>query len=192
MVVSTDDDNDTGIESLKDCEVTNDDSTRLFRVEENRDFSYLVDVLTEAGFHGRNQDICSDQWQFPEIQIDPSVFDKLEKKYGEKISWKRSARRPLFDQINSGLMELFRPCFMWAKPVARRLSHRQNSKEIEEQLCKLLVSYEKEAIKNSSEKLFGKDDGWLFLGYDVEVICKDIVNLFIDELAAEIVSIESF
>ncbi|MBA0808942.1 hypothetical protein Gohar_024641 [Gossypium harknessii] len=195
MVVSTDDDNDKGIESLKDCEVIDDDSARLFRVEENRDFSYLVDVLTEEGFRGRNQDICSDQWQFPEIQIGPSVFDKLERKYGEQISWNRSARRLLFDRINSGLIELFRPCFgepMWAKPVARRLSHRQNLKEIEEQLYKLLVSHEKEAIKNSSEKLFGKDDGWLFLGYDVEVICKDIVNLFIDELAAEIVSLESF
>ncbi|TYJ36674.1 hypothetical protein E1A91_A05G323300v1 [Gossypium mustelinum] len=146
MVVSSDDDNDTGIVSLKDCEVIDDDSARWFRVEENRDFSYLVDVLTEAGFRG------------------PSVFDKLEKKYGEQISWNRSARRLLFDQINSGLIELFRPCFgepMWAKPVARRLSHRQNLKEIEEQLYKLLVCHDKEAIKNSSEKLFRKDDGWI-------------------------------
>ena len=58
MVVSSDDDDDdAGAEEefLENCEV-NEDLTRLFGVEESKDFFYLVDVLTEAGFH-RNQDI---------------------------------------------------------------------------------------------------------------------------------------
>ena len=201
MVVSSDDDDDdgdadadAGEESPEDCEV-NEDLIRLFGVEERRDFSYLVDVLTEAGFHSRNQDIAFGGWHSPEIPISSSVFETLEKKYGEQISWKRSARRLLFDRINSGLMEIFQPCFgepMWAKPVAKRLSYRQNLKEIEEELYMFLVSQEKEARKDSSEKVLGKDDGWLFLGYDVEVIGREIENSLIDELAAEIVSLESF
>ncbi|XWS75043.1 hypothetical protein CRYUN_Cryun01aG0051200 [Craigia yunnanensis] len=196
MVVSSDDDDDdadAGEESLEDCEV-NKDLTRLFGVEESRDFSYLVDVLTEAGFHSRNQDIGFGGWHSPEIPISSSVFETLEK-YGEQISWKRSARRLLFDRINSGLMENFQPRLgepMWAKPVARRLSYRQNLREIEEELYMFLVSQEKEARKDSSEKVLGKDDGWLFLGYDFEVICREIENSLIDELAAEIVSLESF
>ncbi|XWS07834.1 hypothetical protein CRYUN_Cryun41cG0026700 [Craigia yunnanensis] len=196
MVVSSDDDDDanTGEESLEDCEV-NEDLTRLFGVEESRDFSYLVDVLIEAGFHSRNQDIGFDGWYSPEIPISPSAFETLEKKYGEQISWQRSARRLLFNRINSGLVEILQPCLgepMWAKPVARRLSYWQNLKEIEKELYMFLVSQEKEARKDSSEKVLGNDDGWLFLGYDVEVIGREIENLLIDELAAEIVSLESF
>ncbi|XWS66070.1 hypothetical protein CRYUN_Cryun05aG0168600 [Craigia yunnanensis] len=77
MVVSSDTDGDAGEESLEDCEV-NEDLTRLFGVEENRDFSYLVDVLTEAGFHSRNQDTGFDGWHSLEIPISPSVFETLE------------------------------------------------------------------------------------------------------------------
>ncbi|XP_022765238.1 uncharacterized protein LOC111310244 [Durio zibethinus] len=194
MVVSSDDEDDKGEESLEDCEV-NGDSTRLFGVEESRDFSYSVDVLTEAGFNSRNQDIGFDGWHSPEIPISPSVFETLEKKYGEQISWRRSARRLLFDRINSGLMEILQPCLgepMWAKPVSRRLGYRLNLKEIEEELYMLSVSQEKEAEKESSEKVLGKDDGWLFLGCDIEVIGREIESSLIDELAAEIVSLESF
>ncbi|XWS56521.1 hypothetical protein CRYUN_Cryun09bG0092300 [Craigia yunnanensis] len=193
MVVSSDDD-DAGEESLENCDV-NEDLTRLFGVEERKDFSYLVDVLTEAGFP-RKQDIGFDGWHSPEIPISPSVFETLEKKYdGEQISWKRSARRLLFDRINSGLMEIFQPCLgepMCATPVTRRLNYRQNLEEIEKELYMLLVSLEKEARKDSSEKVLGKDDGWLFLGYDIEVIGREIENSLIDELAEEIVSLESF
>ncbi|XVE99462.1 hypothetical protein REPUB_Repub03eG0200200 [Reevesia pubescens] len=194
IVSSDDDDDDAGGESLEDCEV-NEDFTRFFGFEQSRDFSYLVDVLTEAGFQSRNQDIGIDGWHSPEIPISPSVFDTLEKKYGEEISWKRSARRLLFDRINSGIIEILQPCLgepMWAKPVARRLSYKQNLKEIEEELYMLIISQEKEARKDSSEKVLGKDDGWLFLGFDVEVIGREIENSLIDELVAEIVSLESF
>ncbi|XP_038992100.1 uncharacterized protein LOC120115447 [Hibiscus syriacus] len=132
----------------------------------------------------------------PETPISPSVFETLEKKYGEQISWKRSARTLLFDCINSSLIEILQPCLgypMWAKPVARRLSYLQSSKEIEEELYKLLVSQEKEAEnevkKDSAEKVIGKDVEWLSLGYDIESISIEIENSLIDELAAEIVSL---
>ncbi|XVF83453.1 hypothetical protein PTKIN_Ptkin16aG0487400 [Pterospermum kingtungense] len=192
MVVSSDD--DEGEESLEDCEV-NEELTRLFGVEESRDYSYLVDALTEAGFHGRNRDIGFDGWHSSEIPISPSFFEILEKKYGEQLSWKRSERKLLFDRINSGLMEILQPCLgepIWTKPVARRLSYTQNLKEIEEELYMFLVSQEKGATKDSSEKVLGNDEGWLFLGYDVEEIGREIENSLIDELAAEIVSLESF
>lgn len=79
---------------------------------------------------------------------------------------------------------------MWTKPVSRRLtSYAQNLKEIEEELYMLLVSQENEAKTNSSEKVFGKDDGWFSLGYYIEAIGREIENSLIDELAAEIVSL---
>ncbi|KAG8480440.1 hypothetical protein CXB51_025055 [Gossypium anomalum] len=191
MVVSSDDEPDPTEDSLKECDV-NEYSTKSFRIAESRDFSYLVDVLTEAGFHTRNPDILNG-WHSAETPISLSVFETLEKKYGEQISWKRSARRLLFDRINLGLIEILQPCLgdpMWTKPVSRRLiSYAQNLKEIEEELYMLLVSQENEAKTNSSEKVFGKDDGWLSLGYYIEAIGREIENSLIDELAAEIVSL---
>ncbi|XP_039037303.1 uncharacterized protein LOC120174571 isoform X1 [Hibiscus syriacus] len=192
MIVSSDDENDAVIEPLKD--EGNEYSTK-FGVAESRDLSYFVDVLTEAGFHNRNLDILFNRCQSLETPISLSVFDTLEKKYGEQISWKRPDRRLFFDRINSGLMEILQPCLgvlMWEKPVARRLSYSQNSREIVEELYKLLVSQENEAKdeeKDSSEKVFRKDDGWLSLGYDIEAMGREIENSLIDELAAEIVTL---
>jgi hypothetical protein len=49
LFVSSDEDSGEG--SVDDPE-ENKDLMRLFRVEEGRDFSYLIDVITEAGFRG--------------------------------------------------------------------------------------------------------------------------------------------
>ncbi|KAG6728542.1 hypothetical protein I3842_02G177400 [Carya illinoinensis] len=69
----------------------------LFRVEESRGYSYLIDVLTEVGFHGGILNMDFGTWHTPECPINLSVFETLEKKFGELASWKRSDRRLLFD-----------------------------------------------------------------------------------------------
>ncbi|KAF5729568.1 hypothetical protein HS088_TW21G01735 [Tripterygium wilfordii] len=161
--------------------------------EESKEFSYLVDVFSEAGFWSRNPFVGSDKCHSQECLIDPSVFETVEKKYGVQKSWKRSERRLLFDHINSGLMEILHSCtgvFSRTKRVGRRLSFRHSHETIMEELWSLLVSQEKQAFKES-EKVLGNDDGWLDLGDEVEVIGIEIENSLIDELAAELVSIEN-
>ncbi|OAY38700.1 uncharacterized protein LOC110624847 [Manihot esculenta] len=183
MVVSSDEDNGEG--SVNDSE-ENQGLMRLFRVEESRDFSYLVDVLAEAAFHNRN----SHSQEFP---ISSSVFEILEKRYGEQISWKRSERRLLFDRINPGLMEILQlsmGVLTWKKSVARRFNFSRRPDMIEEELWMLLVNQEKEARKES-EKFLGKHDGWMELGDDIQIIGREIENSLIDELVAD-VSMESF
>ncbi|KAJ9175645.1 hypothetical protein P3X46_014182 [Hevea brasiliensis] len=187
MMVSSDEDNGEG--SVNDSE-ENEGLMRPFRVEESRDFSYLIDVLTEAGFHNRNLDAGFDTWH---PQVSYSVFETLEKKYGEQISWKRSERRLLFDRINSGLMEILQPSMgvlTWTKPVAKRFSFSLRHDLIEEELWMLLDSQEKEA-RREYEKFPGKDDGWLEFGDDIQVIGREIENSLIDELLAD-VTMESF
>ncbi|GAV77063.1 DUF4378 domain-containing protein [Cephalotus follicularis] len=168
-----------------------EDMMRLFKVKETKSFSYIVDVLHEAGLHNRNQYVAFNMWQSPDC-VNPSVFEKLEKKYGEQTSWKRSERRLLFDRINLGLTEILQPCIgkpAWAKPVSARLSSRQS---LEEELWMLLVSLEKEVSKClSHQKVLAIDDRWLELGDDIEVIGREIESSLINELAAEIISIES-
>ncbi|GKU91846.1 hypothetical protein SLEP1_g5660 [Rubroshorea leprosula] len=186
MIVSNDDDSEESLGGSKE----NEDPLVLFRVEESRDFSYIVDVLTEAGFCNSNH-IGFEVWHSPEYPISPTVFDTVEKKYAEQASWKRSERKLLFDRINLGLVDILQTCRgipMKAKPL---VCFRQRWEVIEEELWTLLVNQEKEASKES-QKLLGNDDGWLVLGNDIVVITREIENSLIDELAAEVVGEESF
>ncbi|KAJ7975875.1 Phosphatidylinositol N-acetyglucosaminlytransferase subunit P-related [Quillaja saponaria] len=192
MNVSSDEDSGEG--SRGDPE-ENEALLRLSTAEESRDFSYLVEILIESGFYSRNLHTDFNTWHSPECPINPSVFKILEKKFGEQTYWKRSDRRLLFDRINMGLMEILLPCMgipMCEKPVSRRLNAKPSEEMMEEELWNLLVVQEKESIKDSAEKTFGRDLKWAELGDDIDAIVREIVKLLIDELATEIVSLESF
>lgn len=192
MNVSSDDDFEQG--SSVSNAGKSEQLMRPFSIEEGRDFSYLVDVFTEAGFHVRNSGTSCDTWDSPECPISPAVFEMLEKKYGEQISWKRSERRLLFDRINSELMEILQPSMgsHWTKPLSTRLCFGKSLDMIEENLWTLLDHQRKQADKDSSGKMMGKDDGWLELGDGIEVIVREIEDSLVDQLATEVVSMESF
>ncbi|XP_041003500.1 uncharacterized protein LOC121248937 isoform X2 [Juglans microcarpa x Juglans regia] len=192
MIVSSDEDSGEG--SVNDPE-ENEGLMRLFRVEESRNFSYLTDVLTEAGFHDGILDMDFSTWHSPEYPMNLSVFETLEKQLGEQASWKRPERRLLFDRINSGLMEILRPCMgvpKWAKPISKRFKPRLSQDIIEEELWMLLISQEKEASKDSTVKVLQKELNSLDLGDDIDVIGSEIERLLIDELATEVISMDTF
>lgn len=191
MNVSSDDDFERG--SVNNA-VKSEQFMRPFSIEVGRDFSYLVDVFTEAGFHVRNSGMSYDTWDSPECPISPAVFEMLEKKYGEHISWKRSERRLLFDRINSELMDILQPSMgsHWTKPLSTRLCFGKSVDMIEENLWTLLDYQKKQANKDSSGKMMGKDDGWLELGDSIEVIVREIEDALVDQLTTEVVSMESF
>ncbi|KAL0400029.1 UNVERIFIED_CONTAM: hypothetical protein Sradi_2346200 [Sesamum radiatum] len=62
--------------------------------DESRNFSYLVDVLDEAGFCGMKS-LDLEAWHSLECPISPLVFEALEKKYGKQTSWQKTERRLL-------------------------------------------------------------------------------------------------
>ncbi|PON75330.1 hypothetical protein PanWU01x14_042970 [Parasponia andersonii] len=187
MMVSSDDETEEG--SACDSE-ENEAFMKVFKVEESRNFSYLVEVLTEAGLHGKNLEEFK-TWDSSECPISLSVFETLEKKYGDQPSWKRSERRLLFDRVNAGLIEILLPCMgipTWEKPVSRRFSSIHDEEMIEEDLWKLLVSQEKERSKDSAENVLGSELGKLDLGGEIYAIGIEIERLLFDELAAEFFS----
>lgn len=191
MAVSSDDESElVSAGDLKE----NDVNTKIFRVEESRDFSYLVDVLAEASLHGRNVEEFT-TWHSPDCPISLSVFEALEKKYGDQMSWKRTERRLLFDSINEGLTEIILPCMgvpSWEKSVSRRfksVSRRFSAvcgeEMIEEDLWRLLVSREKECGTSSAETMLASEFGRLDLGDEIDAISTEIEGLLFDELSAE-------
>ncbi|KAM7494961.1 hypothetical protein LguiB_029570 [Lonicera macranthoides] len=186
MLVSSDEDTFKGSVdySEENCKLT-----RLFKPEESRDFSYLVDVLDEANFFEGNLETSFEIWYSPEIPLDPSVFDALEKKYGEQTWWKKSERRLLFDRINLGLTEILWPYTdsnTQSKPLRTQVCATSRRNVIEEDLWVLLISQENEVYKDLSEKAIGREIRWLDLGDDIDIIAREIEIFLFDELVTEL------
>lgn len=168
-----------------------EDLTSSSAVQESRDFHYLVDILTEAGLHGTNLLSGLHKWHSLESPINLSVFQALEKRYGEQKSWKRSERRLLFDQINFFLMKFLHS--FWGiqacgSPISTRIRKSLTMDAIEEVLCEFLVRLDIEMRKESIEKLLESDFRSLDLGDCSDSIVIEIERLVIDELVAEVVS----
>ncbi|KAM7254525.1 hypothetical protein ACFE04_003905 [Oxalis oulophora] len=178
MIVSSDE--ESSVERFNDNLEETENMMSLCKVEESRDFSYIMDVLHKAGY----PDTGFKSWNSPEHAINPLVFEKLEKKYGEQKCWKRSERKLLFDRINLGLMDICQ-LPLGTNPLSRKLGLKQN---LEEELWLLL---EKEVSKHSpNQNVFTKEDKWLDLRDDIEAIGREIECCLIDELAAEFFSVE--
>lgn len=173
-----------------------DDIMSTIKFKNSRDFSYLVDVLSEARLHSKNLEKGNVSWH-SEVRrvISPSVFETLEKKFGEQVSWSKSERKLLFDRINSGLVELFQSFVgvpEWAKPVSRRFRPLLDREMVEEELLILLDSQEREVNKHLVDKQFGKEIGWIDLGDEIDSICRELESLLINELVVEFGSVELF
>lgn len=185
MTLSSEEEDNDG-QSFSNFEET-EDFIRFLRAEDSRDFSYLVDVLFEAGLHRGNLIESLIKWQTIESPLDSVIFEVLEKKYGEQKSWRRSERKLFFDRINLVLMETLQQSICmssWAKPIAAQMSSRWGTEITEEALWTLMVKQEKEAKKESGNVL--EDDiAWLDLGECVDIVSREIEKLLVEELEAE-------
>ncbi|XP_045797370.1 uncharacterized protein LOC123891532 [Trifolium pratense] len=189
---------DLNVSSDEDCEQEpvldfdeKKDIVGFSRTEESRDFSYVVEVLTEAGISNTSLFKDFSTWHSAECPISPSVFETLEKKFGEQQFWKRSERRLLFDRINFGLLDILHPSLfipLSEKPVSRRMNVEPSQNMIEDELWGLLVSQEKKAGKESVDNMLGGEIRWIELSGDVEDIVREIVKLLIKELVDDMVS----
>lgn len=167
----------------------------LFRAEESRDFSYVVEVLTEASIFNRKLFTDFSTWHSSECPISPSVFEVLEKKFGQQQFWRRSERKLLFDRMNTGLLQIFQPYSfvpMWEKSTSKRLNVELRQNMIEDEMWGLLVAQEKKASNDLADNTLEGKITWIELVEDVEDIVTQIVNLVTEELANEIVTSVNF
>lgn len=189
MVVSSDGDNEGCLVGgyREDPQIM-----KLYNTSENRDFSYLIDVLSESGFPTLNMERESEAWRSQGYVLNPLVFDSLEKKYGKQTFWERAERKLLFDRMNSGLMEIARSLdpinIRRRKTLAKRFFPAQNQEFIEEELWALLVKQEEESKRQSSNKVCGGEMEWLEVEAYTYLVVKEIESLLLDELVEEFVS----
>ncbi|CAO2826171.1 unnamed protein product [Amaranthus hypochondriacus] len=191
MVVSSDEGDDPN----SVCFYQNDPQIIEFyqtRVEECSNFSYVVDVVAESGLQMRDlEEMGSSQSRnlfLRDNVLDPLVFSSLEKKYGKCIPREKSERRLLFDRLNLGLVEIFKPSIglnTWKKPVAKRFRASQKGQELEEVLWSVLVNQQDEVKKDSFDKVCQKEMKWLDLEEDTDLIIQELQSLLVDELLEE-------
>lgn len=200
--VSSDEEYGLNVSSDEDCEneyAHNSQEKKevagLFRAEESRDFSYVVEVLTEASIFNRKLFTDFSTWHSSECPISPSVFEVLEKKFGQQQFWRRSERKLLFDRMNTGLLQIFQPYSfvpMWEKSTSKRLNVELRQNMIEDEMWGLLVAQEKKASNDLADNTLEGKITWIELVEDVEDIVTEIVNLVTEELANEIVTSVNF
>lgn len=158
---------------------------QAFKDEDDRDFSYLLDMLIASGIHGADQDRLLDACYSLDYPVNPHVFDELERKYGVMASWSRLERKLLFDLVNCVLAGIVasgigpRP---WAP--SNMSTHTWEHEDLLERLWQMVVNQRKEMDCNLEEFLYPR---WLDIENSIEVIVKEMEKLLENDLLEEIV-----
>lgn len=186
LILSSDEDGGDGSSDYYKENIT---LFRLFNPGKSRDSSYMDDILDEANFFGNNMELGSKAWNSVEFPLNPSLFERLEKKYDKQSSWDKSERRLLFDRINFGLKHILYPytdVFADTKMLRKSFKLSQSREEIGNELWRFLGSHENKVNKTLSEKVVGTETKWLDLCEDIDFIVYEIEHFLFEELSAEI------
>ncbi|KAI7753582.1 hypothetical protein M8C21_021416 [Ambrosia artemisiifolia] len=151
---------------------------RTLDPKESQQFSYLVNMLNEMGFHGNTVEL-----DFERCTTNPMIFKTLEKKYEKQKSWSKADRRLLFDRINIGLTEV-----VWSKSLRRKMSNVLKRDVVEEELWNMLLGQEKEVNVDLSKNSVWEEP-WLELRDEVDAIVVEIEAFLFNELVAELVAV---
>uniref|UniRef100_A0A0E0KKS7 DUF4378 domain-containing protein n=1 Tax=Oryza punctata TaxID=4537 RepID=A0A0E0KKS7_ORYPU len=160
-----------------------------FGDEEEREFSYVLDILIVSGIHGTAEDQLYKVCQSLDCPAGYDVFEKLEKKYMKVAEWSRSDRKLIFDMVNTILSEILAPCLdmhPWVKS-ARKMAPVWGSEGLLEKSLQMLVQRRQELglskIKPEKKAL---DRKWPDLSDCIDKVGRDVENMIKDDLLEEL------
>ena len=156
-----------------------------FGDDEDRDFSYLLDVLIDSGVHHTSANRLFNPCYTQEYPVGREVFEKLEKKYNVLASWLRSERKLLFDLISSILADVINPSCDLQSMKSRRCHPSCAREGLVEDVWQLVVKQRKELGGKQEEKLL-LEPRWLDLGGDVNMVGKELERMVIGDLMEEL------
>uniref|UniRef100_A0A0D3FH47 DUF4378 domain-containing protein n=1 Tax=Oryza barthii TaxID=65489 RepID=A0A0D3FH47_9ORYZ len=168
--LSSDDDSGSSYRSLE-----------AFQVEEERGFSYLLDMLINSGMIVADSQLLCKSWHSPGCPVGPQVFDRLERKYNKISAWPRPERRLLFDLANTVLSEILAP---WKS--SRRCCPVWGPEGPVEVVWQTMVRRQEElAVGHPDDKVL--DPEWLEVGEDINTVGKQIAKMLHGDLLDEII-----
>lgn len=179
------------MESIKDEPIELvEDILEEFEDEEEREFSYLLDILIASGIHGTAEDELYKVCQSLDCPAGYDVFEKLEKKYTKVVQWSISDRKLLFDMVNTVLSQILAPCLNmqpWVTTTTN-LAPLWGSEGLLEKVLQVLSQRrdEVERCKLKPEKK-ALDQKWPDLADCVDRVGRDIEKMIKDDLLEELV-----
>ncbi|XP_062216008.1 uncharacterized protein LOC133916381 isoform X2 [Phragmites australis] len=185
---------DTELFILSDAEMTcqplpetEESHAFTFRDDEERDFCYVHDMLTNLGIHAANQEELLNNWYLLECPADHDLYGELEKKYSSLILWPQPERKLLLDITNAVLADIITSLMQCgSKASFKRWSPRWDQEGFVEMVWQRVVQLRQE-MEFNQEGLFldvewvGSEDGTYLVG-------SDIGNTVQEELLEEIIS----
>ncbi|CAL9165510.1 unnamed protein product [Musa hybrid cultivar] len=159
-----------------------------FMDEEEREYTYLLDILIFSGVHSAKQDSLRYACYLPEDPVNPNLFEKLEKKYGKLVAWSRSERKLMFDLSNSIVAEILAPCMdlhPWVNSTGR-IGPMWGSEGLVEKTWQMLVKKRIELGAGNAEKKV-LDTKWFNLEGNIDEIGREIERTLKEELLEELV-----
>lgn len=130
---------------------------------DERDFAYVLDILTCMGIQSNEQEFLLDAcylWEYP-APASSDVYESLEKKYGKYIRWPQSDRRLLFDLTNDALMGVVTvvTCLEHSGMRKKRQSKRRGKDSVLDHVWERVCRQRQEAECFQEERLMGVE--WL-------------------------------
>ncbi|XP_062202590.1 uncharacterized protein LOC133904948 [Phragmites australis] len=164
-------------------------SLEAFQVEEDRDFSYLLDILICSGIIVADWQLLCKSWYSPGCPVGPHVFDRLERKYNKIATWAKPERRLLFDLVNSILSEVLAPCIdlhPWVQS-RRHCGSLWGPEGPVEKVWQTIVRQQQEFVIGHSDEMV-LDPNWPDVGDDINMVGKQIVRMLLGDLLEEVIA----
>lgn len=163
-------------------------SLEAFQVEENWDFSYLLDILICSGIIVVDWQLICKSWYLPGYPVGPHVFDRLERKYNKIATWAKPERRLLFDLVNSILSEVLAPCVdvhPWVQPSRHCVAFWGPEGPVEK-VWQTIVRLQEDCVTRHPDEMV-LDTNWLEVGTDINMVGKQIARMLHGDLLEEVI-----
>ncbi|CAM0907412.1 unnamed protein product [Alopecurus aequalis] len=186
LALFTDDD-----EAAASCELVDESGTTscTFWDEDERDFSYVVDMLTNLGIQSAEQDLLLDACCLLRSPACSDVYGDLEKKYRMLILWPQSERRLLFYLTSDILVDVITcltQCGSQGLMKKYQLSMKWDREEFVQEVWERVCRQRRETECFQEEKLMGV--GWLACEDVTDEIAADVGSMLCEDLLEEAVA----
>lgn len=181
-LISSDDELTTESQPLPDKEIS-----PTFRDEEERDFSYVLDMLIVLGINTANRDQLLDMCYLSECPAGSDVFDVLENKYNSLILWPSPERKLLFDLTNDVIADIITSVMQHSsKGLSWSCSSRLDQEGFVEVVWQRVVELRQE-MEYAHEGLF-MDLGWVGSEDGIDLVASEVGKMVHEDLLQETIS----
>lgn len=155
--------------------------------EDERDFSYVVDMLTCLGIRNAEQDRLLVACYLSEFPAGSDVYDILEKKYSKVIMWRQPERRLLFDVTNDALVDII-TCLSHcgSQGLVNKCQLKWDKEGLAGEVWERVCRQRRETECFQEEKLMGV--GWLDCEDVTDEIAGEIGSMLDEDLLEEVIA----